>query len=314
MGEPPKTLQSFPQFRILPPELRQEIWSYCLPRRVVQMHDSRRRQRMQRFKREESRRRATPVIPGPPLISQVCRESRYVALRKGCFETMALYGTRAWFDRSGDVINVGRAFSTGAAIYDGRVVESGLQTIACSNPDIPLSIDADLVEKDGWDNRPPWGTRSKPSFGTLAEWVVKKLLPGRRTCAVVLRNVPIRTSYEEACASGLFGLLAEETTVHINVEDAKKMAALSDMYKRTTKAERWDAMQEYFSNREVDYDISWFLKCVKAMWLKEKGVMWRTLAPDRLTLGDEEVFKEELEQLPQFTYVIAAHLSVCTPG
>lgn len=221
---------------------------------------------------------------------------------------MALYGTPVWFDRSRDAVNICRSFRTGAAIYDGTIVEPGLQTIAC-NPDIPLSIDADLIERAMRDDKPNrW---SVPRTGSIAHWAVK-LLPERKTCAVVLRNVPIHTSYEEACAWGFFGLLAEETSVHIDIEDAGGLAALSDIYRKTTTEDAWESMRDYFSSREVANDMHWFLKCVRTIWLKENDVLPMYFDPYTLTSEQEEESKELLERLPRFTYVIAVHL--CTSG
>ncbi|KAI1410853.1 hypothetical protein F5Y13DRAFT_201823 [Hypoxylon sp. FL1857] len=310
---PPRALQSFSKFPCLPPELRQMIWACCLPHRVVEMHDSRRRRLVRR-----NRKCRAQTVPKMPLISRVNFEARSVALRHGSVETMALFGTPVWFDSRRDSINIDCGFSIRGETYDGSVVGPGIQTLAC-NPDIPLSIDAALIECDYaryFENLTEWESTlygpGKPVTGILAQWAIK-LLTGRKTCSVVLRNVTMHLSHQEACASGLFGMFAEETTIHVDVEDTKQLAVLSELYRSTTTPERWESMRDYFSGWCVKEDKLGFLKCVKAAWLKENEVLPRSFDPYDDPWGDyNSRYFELLEKLPRFTFVIAVHL--CTAG
>ncbi|KAL7940513.1 hypothetical protein V8C42DRAFT_337343 [Trichoderma barbatum] len=73
---------AFPQFALLPVELRLAIWFYCLPHRVVQRDDP---YMVQRLREEDKCWSVRPSLKNaaPPRIASVCRESRQVAMRWG---------------------------------------------------------------------------------------------------------------------------------------------------------------------------------------------------------------------------------------
>ncbi|KAL5090956.1 hypothetical protein Trisim1_003920 [Trichoderma cf. simile WF8] len=80
--EAQSTELEFPQFALLPSEIRLQIWFYCLPRRIVQRDDP--------FYLVEVREeqkcwsvRPTYQNAAPPLIASVCRESRHVVRKWG---------------------------------------------------------------------------------------------------------------------------------------------------------------------------------------------------------------------------------------
>ncbi len=98
----------FPQFRCLPAEIRDLIWEMAIPRRKLRLfhHDER---------RLPSGRPAPLCGLPPPAISQVCRESRSVALRRAgmfhlCYPLVrpspSSYWT--WFDSSHDILELSR--------------------------------------------------------------------------------------------------------------------------------------------------------------------------------------------------------------
>lgn len=57
-------------------------------------------------------------------------------------------------------------------------------------------------------------------------WAVK-CMAKRRQCEIVLFDISIHMSHQDACASGLFGLFAEESTIHVNLQDASQVQELS---------------------------------------------------------------------------------------
>ncbi|KAH9993897.1 hypothetical protein F4779DRAFT_623417 [Xylariaceae sp. FL0662B] len=297
--------QAFPQFPKLPPELRLEIWAYCMPHRVVQMYDpkyakSERRQRL-------ARNCGTPMSTGPPLISRVCHESRIFALRHGSAETAALLEKPVWFNWTTDTVHIER---TRLPLYfnninwstiKGRDHAATAPTVA-PNRDVPLSVSWELIEQEflRGDEK-------------MTMWVVKHMAK-RRKCEVVLFDMSIHMSHQDACASGLFGLFAEETTMHINIQDASQVETLSAAYdKAHAQMQRRNLrnisnLREYLAGGELGDDIKFFLRCVKTAWLKENKAVSRTFDPYRLVPKMEPGFKDLLEMLPQFVYVVAVHL------
>ncbi|KAI0838892.1 hypothetical protein F5Y06DRAFT_296047 [Hypoxylon sp. FL0890] len=322
MEDPPEPLESFPKFTSLPPELRQEIWSYCLPHRAVQMHDSRLISQLRRQKEEGGRKcPILPNLPKPPSISRVCREAQSFALLHGGLE--AMFGTRTpvWFDRKRDVLHIDRIFPGGALPVDVPAtymdIQPGLQTLVC-NPDVPLSIDVGLITRDYgryYENLMPPADivdgRSACDLNRgLSHWTLKRLVE-RKTCSVVIRNMTICMSHHDALASGFFGLFAEDSTVHVNVEDTQRIKALSALCKEiTAPSSRRERMRGYRWREYIETDIAYFLKCVKTIWLKQHDVLPSMFSPLRLGPEMEEGFEELLRRLPRFTYVVAVHL--CT--
>ena len=105
---------AFPKFNRLPPELRRNIWVACLPRRKLRIFDP-------RNARSRGYLRKSRLGLPPPVVSQVCRESRAVAERTGGMNRLAykqsywshgglwrnyppLYWT--WFDGVRDVLEL----------------------------------------------------------------------------------------------------------------------------------------------------------------------------------------------------------------
>jgi hypothetical protein len=95
----------FPRFRQLPTEIRCHVWEIAVPRRKLRP--------FHHYERELPSRLPAPFsgLP-PPAVSQVCRESRSVALRRGgmfrlYFPWMSSQkGYWTWFDGSRDVLEL----------------------------------------------------------------------------------------------------------------------------------------------------------------------------------------------------------------
>lgn len=68
----------FPQFRKLPPEIRNLVWEFAIPRRILVVNDLQKRVDGYEWYEYHFRRRLSP-----PTVAQVCRESRAVARTTG---------------------------------------------------------------------------------------------------------------------------------------------------------------------------------------------------------------------------------------
>ncbi|GJC83094.1 hypothetical protein ColLi_05932 [Colletotrichum liriopes] len=94
----------FPQFRRLPPEIRQRVWSLAIPTRIL------------RPSRRNSKNHDI-LLMRPPAIAGACREARAIATRNGRIVPLT-YDTanaenptrtiRYWFDSSHDVLELDR--------------------------------------------------------------------------------------------------------------------------------------------------------------------------------------------------------------
>ncbi|KAI1653318.1 hypothetical protein F4813DRAFT_393766 [Daldinia decipiens] len=299
-------IQTFPKFRSLPAELRLMIWAYCLPCRVVQMHDS--AYLWSQSSRIQKRIRTAPAMSAkPPLITQVCQESRAFALANGRVEKTAFWNTPVWFNRKTDTIHIDedsyRKFGR-REDGSGEDAEPGLQELVeCSS--IPLSVSRSIFL--GFDPIHPRGS-------DFARWSLRHIIE-RRECTVVLTSTSIHLNYQDACASGLFGHFAEETPAFVDINDARQVKALSTacdmapMRKGSTR--NWDVLQVYeqISSEYMKHYITCFLQCVRTMWLKENNALRDTFIPWKFNRGREEKapYKTILEQLPQFTFVVAVH-------
>ncbi|KAI1136947.1 hypothetical protein F5Y05DRAFT_414668 [Hypoxylon sp. FL0543] len=286
---PQGAMESFSQFARLPPELRQEIWSYCLPHCVVQI-------------------RQLGIKKYRPLIYWVCRESRSVASRHGRWQTMIKYSRPIWFDPTRDSINIDRYFP-----LIGWFIKPVLKA-ALHNPDIPLSLDLELIKLIHSSYIPyqiaDWRNILRSRRVSRLSGLTIKFLGGRRACSVVLWHEHVHMSPQDACALGFFGLFGEQTPIHINVDDSQDLDTLSTIYRRWLGRETWTINEHSYlqSRRAVDRDICGFLKCVKTKWLKKHGALSRDFTPWELTPTVERRFEELLARLPQFNFVIAVHL------
>ncbi|KAI0849271.1 hypothetical protein F5Y00DRAFT_70289 [Daldinia vernicosa] len=298
-------VQTFPKFRKLPPELRCMVWSYCLPRRVVQMHDSAHK----KFKssRLKSRLRVRPPVSAKlPLIAYVCHESRAFALTHGRMEKTAFFNTPVWFDRSTDVIYIDedhyRKFRLDGSDDEGA--ELGLRELV-DGSNIPLSVNRSVFL--GFDPLHPKGS-------DFARWALKHIIE-RGECSVVLTSTEIHLNHQDAIASGLFGHFAEETPVLVDINNDRQVKMLSAACSmapiRKGSTRNWDVLQTYeqISSGYLNFYMKCFLQCVRTMWLKENGALRETFIPWKFDSGRENrpAYKDILDRLPRFKFVVAVY-------
>ncbi|KAI1270421.1 hypothetical protein F5Y18DRAFT_12824 [Xylariaceae sp. FL1019] len=291
----------FTKFASLPPELRIEIWRLCLPRRVIQLHD------IQYLLPPTMTCRPPKAMPNPPLISRVCRESRAIALQNGSVQPTMGAGASVWYDQSTDVIQIGRVFTLASNKESAEKVDSlrsGLKAFVC-RPATRISVAGVLIFLDD----------------AHARWVVRRMVE-RLVCSIVVEDISICLPREEAVSSGLFGLFAESTTIHVDMKDSKSFAALFALYNRYRERQPTGRGTPYSINGVIEgrahqllesrNGIPRFIEAVKLIWLRENGALSDGLDSSELTLALENDgrYQQLLAQLPQFTFVMAIHL--CT--
>ncbi|CAN8104430.1 unnamed protein product [Discula destructiva] len=211
--------QLFHRFPELPREIRDEIWRHCLPSRVVEL-DLPNTDWYLLFDAlacelwpTSYRNRLMPVV------TRVCRESREIAVKTGKLH-MVPYKTHLsptswekrsfWVDQARDSLHLHwNSFLSEAADHAGKAnivqlfakLSSGLHN---------ASITADLLDSLKRETR----LHVMRQLQTRPNWSV---------CGAV---VAIHTTDKAAVIeSGLWGSLAEETIVLVDVCDAKRIAA-----------------------------------------------------------------------------------------
>ncbi|KAI8957391.1 hypothetical protein F5Y11DRAFT_363873 [Daldinia sp. FL1419] len=298
-----EAMQTFPQFRNLPPEIRLMVWDYCLPRRVVPLHDT----KFIESWRDVAAVDNTPIAcPNPPVISQVCRESRDFALMHGRLENTAFWGTPVWFNRRIDTLHVEYDCYQEFSRSGGKCIENGMMQLAYRH-DIPLMIEHDVFSF----------SFSSPFPGPYAgsdftRWAIQRLA-GRAECTVVLRDAPIHMEYQDACASGLFGLFAE-TPGYVNVHDPKQIDRLNAISRKApanaefNKKIHW-IVEHFIPTHTYEKDIDRFLQDVRTLWLKEKDALPDFFAPGDFKNQEDfmKPYSKFLDQLPKFNFVVGLY-------
>ncbi|KAI1739221.1 hypothetical protein F4680DRAFT_466728 [Xylaria scruposa] len=214
---------SFHYFPLLPPELRLEIWKYCLPSRIVEVHEAFHLTPLpgQRFDIYQQ----APSIPSLPLnspiISRVCREARYFALSHGGFQPIGLKHMTVCFDKRTDIISIDPEHLSLYLIREEGVGvllrrEAPILMKCLSDPTIPLAIGSHLVERA---EELPFLAGDKQKAQGITQWAVE-FISQRTECIVVLDKASVHDiDHSDACACGLWGILAESNPAHVDVQD-----------------------------------------------------------------------------------------------
>ncbi|KAI2627472.1 hypothetical protein GGS26DRAFT_599344 [Hypomontagnella submonticulosa] len=282
-------LQTFSLFPNLPLELRRMIWAECIPRRIVEIEPELRS--WPKYKEIQS--------SNPPLIARVCRESRDIARLFGSIEYPRSLNMPIWVDHGHDIAILNNRYLLDCYIYDEDHADPGIRKLVNSS-DIPISIGHELVVHDG------------PRADSRTMWVLDRLA-GRKTCSVVLFDMTIHLTHREAIDSDLFGLFAEETTIHIGIKDGKQLARLFDTYETAFVPKGMpdlSALRKYLSGDEISTHIFCFLQFTKVFWLQRNKILH--LDADPLDYDFEDPlppgWQHLLDQLPEFNFVVAIHL------
>ncbi|KAI1737029.1 hypothetical protein F4680DRAFT_468694 [Xylaria scruposa] len=342
MADLPAPLTSFPQFTRLPRELRDMIWRHCLPPRHLGV---RHYLRVPKWVTDPNRYSIImlnwPITP--PLISQVCRESYQEARR--CFQynggrPMLLerpyhpvyHGRkpkqesgRLWVNKNTDMIcidanpwHVRFPHSNNDDDDDNYSDNNNDRGMApelrelLSDPSVHLCINYHLINGGRLlpDGRGILFLRDCFSWkDELVEWTLKYIAK-RKECTVVIGRVDTRMNYQEACESGLFGPFAEAPVAHIDLKDdigKRKLRALEKFGSMVSLEESW-TIRDYIRGPDVFNDVSRFFRDICLLWLKKEKLLPRNLNSINLPFSPEAALS--LEQLPNFNFVIAVHLSM----
>jgi len=218
--------QEFRFFSQLPTELRLAIWRKCLPNRVVEID----------YPWDEGvnfypnlppckLQQTTNINRRGPVISRVCRESRYVALETGHYLDKGLPPEeapwrsnlrleRTWIDPSRDTIHLNWTPCYSAGYYgDGSALDflAWNAAKACGGSFMFDYLDHTLDGEVYLEER----------FGALRKLQLQQ-------GAVVIHLIVVHTTFETAAKTGLFGLLGDACIQLVDVSDEARLNALFD--------------------------------------------------------------------------------------
>ncbi|PNP44174.1 hypothetical protein THARTR1_11065 [Trichoderma harzianum] len=239
----------FPQFRLLPPELRLRIWFFCLPRRAVQRDDPLVLGEIQRQQMCWSLRSALRNA-APPLIASVCRESRAVVRRWGKLvfqdywynlgpiwvqprlDLYVLNSDGRWHWQ-GDDINIVLEFLD-EAFHRLDMMPLSLRSVYY----FPFSLDPP-PEPDGVSDYPHLNfkiyererglRKMNDSYNEYAKFSERP--HARVSQSATLAFICIHTTKEQAADSGLFGLLLDAPVQLVDFDDEERLRAFHDLFK-----------------------------------------------------------------------------------
>ncbi|KAJ5097075.1 hypothetical protein N7456_007796 [Penicillium angulare] len=230
--------QEFPQFSQLPAELRLAVWLLCLPCRVVEI-DKFQEARFPipdcEFTAPCKWHHTTKVNQCRlPRISQVCHESRQVALKAGRISDKSDVPVDAKWDSTllkenlrvdpiPDSLHLHwdpslTPFCSSGGPFKGSALEhlTYRASQAQGGSFMFYYIEGDL---DNYDKR----IKMKDKLGALQ---------ALQNAAVVMRTVVIHMTIKNARSTGLFGLLGDAPIQIVNVFDTERQAAYYDLAKK----------------------------------------------------------------------------------
>lgn len=263
-----KPTPSFHLFGQLPTELRQQIWQYCLPHRVVELDcpldtivywlD---REDINNLLPSPCTLRHTTLQNGrPPLISRVCRESRSVATRSGGFVTdrdpdrpsdtewcSDFEFADAWVDktRGAPHLNWTSAYEIeyswygyplNCMIWESRrfsatpsIMLEYINTLTFGPQPFPITLPNGRLY---WTRRPNEEAEFIDAYKQLPSWLV------------VMRYIVVHSDVHSAAATGLFGLLGDAPVQIIPVSEETKINSFYDLAERCERGKNVTASQD----------------------------------------------------------------------
>ena len=261
MSIPAREFHFFPK---LPTELRDEIWSYCLPERVCELTIP--ADFIEYCQRDNTDGpwpcelwQTTYLNGRPPLISRVCHESRSVALKSGRMIPAPLadrppearwYGgdiVDSWQDRLRDSVHLN--WTTAYEADNGFSDDSPAHYLAWEASRLPrggsftmdyleslhasrcVSLDSDVFETC-YSFLAPFPSRTEDDlpinlsskFGR-ARFRDLDALKRLSSWRVVMRVIVVHTDVKSAAATDLFGLLGDARVQLIDASDKDKIEA-----------------------------------------------------------------------------------------
>jgi hypothetical protein len=273
------TTDEFKHFPKLPAELREEIWRLCLPYRVCELETPAPGLLFMK---------PSPTFNGPwpcellhtsymnkrlPLISKVCHEARYVALKNGAIARQktdrwpwgeGVWGSTqdlrdTWQDPQRDIVHRHwtRAYEAyydfdvsnkpiSHLVYTARQMRNGGSLMAESLFDHcfswPCNDDCELSTRP----LPPDRIKALEALLEVPEW------------RVIVKVVVVHCDLAGAARTGLFGLLGDAPVQIVDASDELKVAGLYNLASESECANPRAVRQNLYSERP------WYLSA----WLK----------------------------------------------
>lgn len=203
----------FTLFSKLPPEIRDEIWQLCLPRRVLELDHT--------YLATCWHEYATWQNGRPPALTRVCREARRVAQLHGKFNCLTLAPApdgevweRYWHQLYLDSVHLHFM-----SPLDGpRWVRNGETSFTHAmtgawNMATPLSFSEHLFRLFGQPQYRPHRPQAKEHYAIAAQT--------GETFRVVFMIITIHLGPAQVTSSGLFGHLGDEIVKLVDVEDTE---------------------------------------------------------------------------------------------
>ncbi|KAI0533976.1 hypothetical protein GGR58DRAFT_484453 [Xylaria digitata] len=277
------------------------VWECCLPSRVVDFVD---------------RHRDSPWRRRRPVISQVCRLSRYIALLHG--GEVSLSHTRFWFNAKTDIVDFNRISYKITGIDDTFRIPHIPSSLANAEELLPCFLLHPEIEgrlsdpkvKLSIDHRYFRVFFPRSVNGQLWALVVTRLMEVHKECFVTLAHVEVSLSRRRACESGLFGLFAEQDVAYVDIDNLSQVSNLQrvlDTMRRPVQGKPIDILCLRLARRERWRRDKFHLRLIKAnqdryLFNFHVKIVLNSLRPMRAGLPQSS------EQLPRFKFVIAVYL------
>ncbi|KAL7946142.1 hypothetical protein V8C42DRAFT_322596 [Trichoderma barbatum] len=294
----------FPQFALLPPEIRLQIWFYCLPHRSVQRDDPLEYPYDVRNQQKCWSRRPTGKNAAPPLIASVCRESRQVVREWGKMVLQDFYFNIGpiWIQPRLDGYHLNcddSYFWNGDEFYlIDEFFDEGFYRLNM----MPVSLKAEFFFPFYMDPEeyseileyPLFEIQEKPAYppnlnGPYNLYAKYSKRPWKRvSLSVTLTFICIHVTTEQAADSGLFGLLLDAPVQLVDYDDEKKLRAFHALfqeghsnYKRLEVSKLFDTILAPGFHSDVE---SWREKAdwliMAHAWRRAKKSKWNSLPID----------------------------------
>ncbi|KAL6700986.1 hypothetical protein J3F84DRAFT_359825 [Trichoderma pleuroticola] len=290
----------FPQFSLLPSEIRLQIWVYCLPRRIVQRDDP--------FYLVEDREeqkcwsvRPTYQNAAPPLIASVCRESRHVVRKWG--KTIAqdfhLNLGPIWIQPRLDRYNLNCDIRY---VWDDEdylitmyeFLEEGFYRLDM----MPVSLRADYFfpfflepQKDPLHEYPSLDIQGKPYHeysedGPYEVYATNAEMPFTSVSeSATLTFICIHATKEQAADSGLFGILLDAPVQLVDYDDNERLEQFYALFqkgccndKRSEVSKLFDSILAPGFRSNVESwreNVDWLM--MANAWRRAKKGLWNSI-------------------------------------
>ncbi|KAL7943800.1 hypothetical protein V8C42DRAFT_328478 [Trichoderma barbatum] len=252
----------FPQFTLLPPEIRLQIWFYCIPRRIVQRDDP----LYPDVRQEQKCWSVRPILQNaaPPLIASVCRESRQVVREWGKMVIQHYWFNMGpiWIQPLLDIFNLN---CNSMYCWEGtdihvamEFLEEGFYRLGM----MPLSLRADyffpfsLYPLEDVDEIPGYphfeineGRRKRPRaddpFNEFARFSERPYTKVSQSATLAL--ICIHVSKEQAADSSIFGVLLDAPVQLVDCDDEKKLRAFHALFEKGSSNHKRPEVSKQFA-------------------------------------------------------------------